>query len=595
MRKNGDSKEWQSERAAANGILNRRVFLEGAFVAAAAGAGSTAAGAEPLPVPSWMKQPGAGFSAYGQPSRFESKVVRTIAPPANPATQGIGTARTPLQLLTGMITPNGLHFDRSHSGTPDIDPDQHRLLIHGLVKRPLTFTLDALARYPMESRISFIECAGNSGALNTAQAQPGNAQAIHGLLSCAEWTGVRLATLLDEAGVEPSAKWVVAEGADSAAMSRSVPLAKCMDDALVFLYQNGERLRPSNGYPIRLLLPGFEGNMNVKWLRRLKLTDAPVMAKDETSKYTVLLPDGKAWQFVFPMEVKSIITHPSPGLALKGAGFYEIAGIARSRCPPTAAAAGRRRHCRSRCLRKRSRAFAPPGNGLVVPPSCKAVRPTTPAGCSRRALNSWRSAGCAGSITTMPSAPGGSTRKGRRAMHTLDRFASRAALMIGAAMICAAVPAFSAEAPRFGAPIAPGDLSSWDISIGPDGAGLPPGRGTPAQGEAVYLAKCQACHGEKGAGRPNDVLVGGFGTIASDRPAVKTVGSYWPYATTLFDYIRRAMPFNESKSLTGDEVYAVSAYILQLNGVIGTDDALDAQSLPKVKMPNRDGFIPFPR
>ena len=224
-------------------------------------------------MPSWMKQPGAAFSAYGQPSRFESKVVRSIAPPANPATQGIGTARTPLQLLNGTITPNGLHFDRSHSGTPDIDPDQHRLLIHGLVKRPLVFTLEALSRYPMESRIAFIECAGNSGALNTAQAQPGNAQAIHGLLSCAEWTGVRLATLLDEAGVEPSAKWVVAEGADAAAMSRSVPLAKCMDDALVCLYQNGERVRPSNGYPIRLLLPGFEGNMNVKWLRRLKLTD----------------------------------------------------------------------------------------------------------------------------------------------------------------------------------------------------------------------------------------------------------------------------------------------------------------------------------
>src|SRR6476469_10489840 len=137
MRKNGDSKERQSERAAANGILNRRVFLEGAFVAAAAGAGSTAAGAEPLPVPSWMKQPGAGFSAYGQPSRFESKVVRTIAPPANPASQGIGTARTPLQLLTGMITPNGLHFDRSHSGTPAIDRDQPRRLTHGRVTRPL--------------------------------------------------------------------------------------------------------------------------------------------------------------------------------------------------------------------------------------------------------------------------------------------------------------------------------------------------------------------------------------------------------------------------------------------------------------------------
>jgi sulfane dehydrogenase subunit SoxC len=262
MRKDKEFEE--PEHAAGNGILNRRVFLERAVLTAAAvaGAGTTSAQAEPLAVPSWMKQPGAALSAYGQPSRFESKAVRAVPAPPNPATVGIGTARTPLQLLNGMITPNGLHFDRSHSGTPDIDPDQHRLLIHGLVKRPLVFTMDALARYPMESRITFLECAGNSGALNAPQAQPLNVQAIHGLLSCAEWTGVRLSTLLDEAGVEPAAKWVVAEGADSSGMSRSVPLAKCMDDAIVCLYQNGERVRPSNGYPIRLLLPGFEGNMN---------------------------------------------------------------------------------------------------------------------------------------------------------------------------------------------------------------------------------------------------------------------------------------------------------------------------------------------
>jgi len=314
------------EASAGNGLLNRRVFLEGALLAGAAG--STAASAEPLAVPTWMTQPGAALSGYGQPSRFEAKVARSVPAPPNPATEGIGTARTPIHLLNGMITPNGLHFDRSHSGTPDIDPDQHRLVIHGLVKRPLVFTLEALSRCPMQSRITLLECAGNSGALNTAQAAPLDARAIHGLISCAEWTGVKLSTLLDEAGVDPAAKWVVAEGADAAAMSRSVPLAKCMDDALVCLYQNGERVRPSNGYPIRLLLPGFEGNMNVKWLRRLKLTDAPVMAKDETSKYTVLLPDGKACQFVFPMEVKSIITHPSPGLTLRGAGFYEIAGLA---------------------------------------------------------------------------------------------------------------------------------------------------------------------------------------------------------------------------------------------------------------------------
>jgi sulfane dehydrogenase subunit SoxC len=320
------------EPAAGNGILNRRIFLEralaGGAAAGALGGANAAAQAQPLPVLPHMRQPGAGFAAYGQPSRFESKTVRATAAPANPATQGVGASRTPLHLLEGMITPNGLHFERSHSGIPDIDPDQHRLVIHGLVKRPLVFTMDALARYRMESRIAFIECAGNSQTLNAPKPAPLNAAGIHGLVSCAEWTGVRLATLLDEAGVDPRARWMIAEGGDSAAMSRSVPLAKAMDDALLCLYQNGERVRPSNGYPLRLLLPGFEGNMQVKWLRRLKLTEAPVMTKDETSKYTVLLPDGKAWQFVFPMEVKSVITRPSPGLTMKAPGFYEIAGLA---------------------------------------------------------------------------------------------------------------------------------------------------------------------------------------------------------------------------------------------------------------------------
>jgi sulfane dehydrogenase subunit SoxC len=190
------------------------------------------------------------------------------------------------------------------------------------------FTLEALSRYPMTSRIAFVECAGNSGALNAPQPQPLNVPAIHGLLSCSEWTGVKLSTLLDEAGVDPSAHWLLAEGADSAGMSRSFPLAKAMDDALICIYQNGEHVRPSNGYPVRLLLPGFEGNMNVKWLRRLKLTAGPTMTKDETSKYTILLKDEKAWQFVFPLEVKSVITRPSPGLTLKGPGFYEISGLA---------------------------------------------------------------------------------------------------------------------------------------------------------------------------------------------------------------------------------------------------------------------------
>jgi len=155
-----------------------------------------------------------------------------------------------------------------------------------------------------------------------------------------------------------------------------------------------------------------------------------------------------------------------------------------------------------------------------------------------------------------------------------------------------------AQAPQLGQPIAPADIAAWDISISPDGMGLPPGRGTAIEGETIYVAKCQACHGEKGT-KPGDALagalVGGMGTLAPDKTPIKTVGSFWPYATTLFDYVRRAMPFQESKSLTADELYAVSAYILNLNGIIGPNDAIDAHSLPKVSMPNRDGFIPFPR
>src|SRR5215472_4170956 len=158
-----------------------------------------------------------------------------------------------------------------------------------------------------------------------------------------------------------------------------------------------------------------------------------------------------------------------------------------------------------------------------------------------------------------------------------------------------ASPVAAQQSPNLGKPISPEDLASWDISIGPDGVGLPPGSGTVKQGEAVFVAKCQACHGEKGAGTPNDRLVGGQGSLPGERPPVKTIGSYWPFATTLFDYIRRAMPFNESKSLTNDELYGVVAYLLNLNGVIQESEVMNAQSLPKVVMPNRDGFITFAR
>ena len=292
-----------------------------------AGGARYADAVEPPEVPPSMKVPGAGMGPYGSPARYEGKVTRTLIG-SQPGTTGSGASRTPLESLEGMITPSGLHFERHHSGVPDIDPGTHRLLVHGLVKRPLIFTVEALLRYPMVSRIHFLECSGNSQLLYRPAPPTLTAGQTHGLVSCSEWTGVPLRALLGEAGVDRSAQWILAEGADSAAMSRSVPMAKAMDDAILALFQNGERLRPENGYPVRLFLPGWEGNMSVKWLRRLKIVSAPIMTKDETSRYTDLQGDGRSLMFTYPMEVKSVITRPSQGMTLPGGGLHQISGIA---------------------------------------------------------------------------------------------------------------------------------------------------------------------------------------------------------------------------------------------------------------------------
>jgi len=180
------------------------------------------------------------------------------------------------------------------------------------------------------SRMAFVECGGNSAPMFSSEPVQATAQALHGLVSCSEWTGVRLSTLLEETGIDPKAKWFIAEGADSLALSRSVPVKKALDDAMIALYQNGERLMPGNGYPMRLLLPGYEGNMNVKFLRRIKLTEEPAMSYYEGRTYSQLLPDGKAYRFYFLQEVKSFITHPSFGLKMSGPGYYEISGVAYS-------------------------------------------------------------------------------------------------------------------------------------------------------------------------------------------------------------------------------------------------------------------------
>jgi len=329
------------EPVAGNGLLHRRLFLTGsATIIGASGLGLLTAqpvrDASPPALPDWMKAPGAPMSSYGQRSRFEQDVQRYLGPP-RAGTAGSGSSRTPLERLNGMMTPNGLHFERHHSGIPDIDPDQHRLLVHGLVERPLVFSMEALHRYPMVSRIQFLECSGNSRLNMAAEPPSGTCGQLHGLLSCSEWTGIPLGVLLDEAGVDPEGRWLLVEGADAAAMTRSVPLDKAMDDALLAIYQNGEALRPEQGYPVRLFLPGWEGNTSVKWLRRIEITREPMMTREETSKYTDLMPDGRALMFTFDMSVKSLITSPSAGLAMQGPGLYEISGLAWS-------GAGRIRH-----------------------------------------------------------------------------------------------------------------------------------------------------------------------------------------------------------------------------------------------------------
>lgn len=315
-------------------LTRRRLFGTGAGAAAAAivSQPGRAQETEDLPpaIPEWQLHPGDEVLSqpYGRPSKFEANVVRRYRHGLpEPETRLSSFSLTPLQDLSGIITPNGLHYERHHAGIPTIDPLEHRLMVHGLVERPLIFTMEDLARFPSMSRIHFLECSGNTQNWGAPKPEL-TAQDTHGLLSCSEWTGVPLATVLAEAGVKPQAKWMLAEGADAAAMTRSIPIEKALDDALLAYAQNGERLRPEQGYPLRLLLPGYEGNTNVKWLRRLKLGAEPFQTREETSKYTELMPDGVARQFNLVMEAKSVITFPSGGQKLEAPGFYEISGLA---------------------------------------------------------------------------------------------------------------------------------------------------------------------------------------------------------------------------------------------------------------------------
>jgi sulfane dehydrogenase subunit SoxC len=309
-----------SNRAPASSSLNRRQVLAGGASWLAVSASSSLFGAQaeaPRDTIDPMRVPGASPRPYGDRSPFEKRT-RLVAG---------ASSTTPLQDLQGILTPSSLHFERHHNGVPAIDPTRHRLLIHGLVDHPMIFTMEELMRLPSASRMAFIECSGNSqdgwGSLRDV-----TVQALHGLTSTSEWTGVKLSALLEVAQRQRDATWMLAEGSDAAALARSVPLTdQVLNEAMVCYGQNGEALRPEQGYPLRLLLPGFEGNINVKWLRRLKLGSAPFMMRWETAKYTDLMSDGKAYQFSLVMEAKSVITRPSGHQRLQP-GFHEIQGLA---------------------------------------------------------------------------------------------------------------------------------------------------------------------------------------------------------------------------------------------------------------------------
>ncbi len=309
------------------GLLTAGMALGGAAFAprAAAAAGDPAI----LEIQDWNRYLGDGVQAnpYGMPSKYEAHVIRRDVEWLTASTES-SVNFTPLHELDGILTPNGLCFERHHSGVAEIDPAEHRLMINGMVERPLVFTMQDLMRFPRVNKVYFLECAANSG-MEWRGAQLNGCQYTHGMVHCVMYTGVPLKTILEEAGVKSGAQWVLPEGADAAMMTRSVPLEKALDDCLVAFKMNGEALRPEQGYPLRLVVPGFEGNMWVKWLRRIEVGDKPWHQREETSKYTDLLKNGVARRFTWLMEVKSIITSPSPQLPVShGKGPLVISGLA---------------------------------------------------------------------------------------------------------------------------------------------------------------------------------------------------------------------------------------------------------------------------
>lgn len=311
----------------------RRGFLKGSLAAmggglAVAATGGAARATGDIKVNEWTKTLGEGVVSrpYGLPSEYESHVRRRWVEWLT-ATRESSVSFTPLQDLDGIITPNGLCFERHHGGIAEVDPSEYRLMINGLVEKPLIFTLDDLKRMPRVNRFYFLECAANSG-MEWRGAQLNGCQYTHGMVHCLQYTGVALKTVLEQAGIRPNGKWILAEGGDASGLDRSIPIEKALDDCMLAFAMNGEALRPEQGYPVRLVVPGWEGNMWIKWIRRIEVGDQPWHTREETSKYTDLMEDGRSRRFTWIMDAKSVVTSPSPQAPLKYKGVNVLSGLA---------------------------------------------------------------------------------------------------------------------------------------------------------------------------------------------------------------------------------------------------------------------------
>ncbi len=621
--------------AALGAPVLRALAQGGQATAAQTGASGavSAAAAQTVPLDA-TKVPGLPSEALAGRSMFEQPVL-------TPTGVINGSALTPHQALRGSITPSDLHFQRHHNGIPIIDPSRYTLTVHGLVDRPLTFTLDELKRFPSVTRVHFVECSGNGGGAYRAPRPDMTPQMVDGLTSNSEWTGVPVSTLLQAVGVRSGASWVIAEGGDAAVMMRSVPLEKMREDAIIAYAQNGEAVRPANGYPARLLLPGYEGNMCVKWLRRLELVDQPVMSKDETSKYTDPLPDGTARQFSFVIDAKSIITSPAYPETLTP-GWYPIRGIAwsgRGRIAGVEISTDGGKtwspaslvgdiHPRAHTPVRISLAVERPGdvdfesgdrrNGIcaadtgVVQTGARCVDELSPQ-CHPHVDDR---GGRHRDVRRMRPMPARDVRAPRAAHRWWSFRGLSVAACAMAALACdlgvkdsadqtsgrvrvaGAADGTDVDATVFGFGRTPtaAELAVLDIDVDPSGRALPPGEGTVADGAILYAAQCASCHGAQGEGiRPAPALVGrtpdaGY-AFANDPKAVRTIGNYWPYATTLYDYIHRAMPMTTPGTLTPDQTYSVVAWLLHKNGIIADSVVMNAQTLTAVRMPARQFFV----